>query len=128
MFIFWLINEIPNSDYLLARLHILLTLPIGLTLATWLTSKSIYNQITRQKRNKYLVAFGFIFFSWTIAFLSTAISEGILGTIRNRRFEILDALVGYGIYQLWFYWLIGLIHGLTGGLFLGINFNKLKNE
>lgn len=128
VFIFWLINEIPNSDYLSARLHILLTIPIGLTLATWLTSKSIYNQITRQKRNKYLVAFGFIFFSWTIAFLSTAISEGILGTIRNRRFEILDALVGYGIYQLWFYWLIGLIHGLIGGLFLAINFNKLKNE
>jgi hypothetical protein len=59
--IFWLINEIPNNDYLLARLHIWLTIPIGLTLATWLTSKLIYNQLTKQKRNRFLVAFGFFF-------------------------------------------------------------------
>lgn len=128
IFIFGLIDEIPNSDYLLARLHIWLTILIGLTLTTWLISKSVYNQITRQGRNKYLVAFGFIFFSWTVAFLSRAISEGILGTIRNRRFEILDALVGYGIYQLWLYWLLGIIHGLSGGLFLAMDFKKMKNE
>jgi hypothetical protein len=126
IFIFWLMNEIPNSDYLLARLHICLTIPIGLTLTTWMISKSIFNQITRQGRNKYLVAFGFLFFSWTFAFLSTAISEGILETIRKNRFEIFDALVGYGIYQLWLYWLIGIIHGLTGGLFLAMDFKKLK--
>lgn len=128
IFIFWLINEIPNSDYLLARLHIWLTIPFGLTLATWLTSKLIYNQLTRRNRNSFLIAFGFIFFSWTVAFLSTAISEGVLGTIRNRRFEIIDAFVGYSIYQLWFYWLVGIIHGLTGGLFLAMDFKKLKNE
>lgn len=126
VFIFWLINEIPNSDYLLARLHIWLTIPFGLTLATWLTSKLIYKQVTGQKRNVYLVAFSFILFSWTIAFLSTALSEGILATIKNRRFEIFEALEGYAIYQLWFYWGVGIIHGLTGGLFLSFDLNKLK--
>lgn len=128
IFIFWLIDEIPNSDYLLARLHIWLTIPIGMTISTWLTSKLIYNLLTNQNRNRFVIAFGFLFFSWTVAFLSTAISEGILGTIRNGRFEILDALVGYGIYQLWLYWLLGIIHGLTGGLFLAMDFKKLKNE
>ncbi len=38
---------------------------------------------------------------------------------RKQTFEILSALVGYGIYQL-----IGLIHGLTSGLFLAINFKN----
>lgn len=128
IFIFWIINEIPNSDYLLARLHIWLTISFGLILASLLTSKLIYNQLTRQNRNSFLIAFGFIFFGWTVAFLSTAISEGILETIRNRRFEIFDAIVGYGIYQLWFYWLVGIINGLTGGLFLAMDFKKLKNE
>ena len=128
IFIFWLINEIPNSDYLVSRLHIWLAIPLGLTLATWLTSKLIYKQLKRHNRNSFIIAFGFIFFSWTVAFLSTAISEGVLGTIRNRRFEIIDALVAYSIYQLWFYWLLGVIHGLAGGLFLAIDFKKLKNE
>jgi hypothetical protein len=126
VFIFWLINEIPNSDYLLARLHIWLTIPLGLTLATWLTSKLIYRQVVGQKRNVYTVAFGFIFFSWTIAFLSTSLSEGVLESIRSRRFEILEALQGYAIYRLWFYWGAGIIHGLTGGLFLAIDLKKLK--
>jgi uncharacterized protein YneF (UPF0154 family) len=128
IFIFWLIDEIPYSDYILARLHIWLTIPFGLILSSWLTSKLIYNRLTRQNRNRFLIAFGFIFFSWTVAFLSTAISEGVLGTIKNRRFEILDALAGYGIYQLWLYWLLGIIHGLTGGLFLAMDFKKLRNE
>jgi hypothetical protein len=128
IFIFWLLDEIPNSDYLLARLHIWLTIPIGLTLTTWLISKPIYNQLTRQNRNPFVIAFGFLFFSWTVAFLSTAISEGILETFRKNGFEIFDALLGYGIYQLWLYWLIGIIHGLTGGLFLAMDFKKLKNE
>ena len=127
IFIFWLFNEIPNSDYLLASLHIWLTLPIGLTLAALLSSKLIYIQLTRQNRNRFLIAFGFIFFSWTVAFLTTAISDGIMGTIRNRRLEIFDTIIGYGIYQLWVYWLLGLIHGLTGGLFLAMDFKKLKN-
>jgi hypothetical protein len=35
---FWIIDEISNRDYLLERLHILLTITIGLTLSTWLTS------------------------------------------------------------------------------------------
>ena len=126
--IFWFINEIPNSDYLLARLHIWLTIPIGLTIATWLTSKLIYNQLTKQNRNRFLLAFGFIFFSWTIALLSTALSEGVLGTIKNKRFEIYNALEGYAIYQLWFYWGVAIIHGLTGGLFLAMDLKKLKNE
>ncbi|HLO52861.1 MAG TPA: hypothetical protein VK169_01160 [Saprospiraceae bacterium] len=126
--IFWLINEIPNSDYLLARLHIWLTIPIVLTLAALLSSKLIYIQLTRQNRNRFLIAFGFIFFSWTVAFLSTAISEGIFWTIINRRFEIFDTIVGYGIYQLWFYWLSGLIHGLTGGLFLAMDFNAKHDK
>jgi len=126
VFIFWLINEIPNSDYLLTKLHIWLTIPFGLTLASWLTSKRIFKQVTGQKRNVYLVAFSFILFSWTIAFLSTALSEGVLATIKNRRFEIIDALEGYAIYQLWFYWSVGIIHGLTGGLFLALDLKKLK--
>jgi hypothetical protein len=127
VFIFWIINEIPNRDYLLARLHIWLTIPIGLTLTTWLTSKLVYYQLTIQNKNKFLVAFGFIFFSWTIAFLSTAIIEGVFETIRNKRFEILDALEGYAIYRLWVYWGIAIIHGLTGGIFLAIDLkNNLK--
>ncbi|EOZ91933.1 hypothetical protein A33Q_4026 [Indibacter alkaliphilus LW1] len=126
VFIFWLINEIPNSDYLIARLHIWLTIPFGLTLSTWLTSKLIYKQVTGQKRNVYLVAFSFILFIWTIAFLSTALSEGVLATIKNRRFEIFDALQGYAIYRLWFYWGAGIIHGLTGGLFLSMDLKTLK--
>jgi len=68
IFIFWIINEIPNKDYLLERLHIWLTIPFGLTLATWLTSKMIYNQITRQNRNRYLIAFGFIFLVGQLSF------------------------------------------------------------
>jgi len=124
--IFWIINEIPYSDYLLARLHIWLTIPFGLTLATWLTSKLAYRQVVEQKRNVYIIAFGFIFFIWTIAFLSTALSEGVMESIKNRQFEILDALQGYAIYRLWFYWGAGIIHGLTGGLFLSIDLKKLK--
>ena len=126
--IFWFINEIPNSVYLFARIHIWLSIPIGLTISTWLTSKLIYNQLTNQNRNRFLVAFGFIFYSWTVAFLSTAISEAVLGTIKNKRFEIFDTLEGYAIYQLWFYWGVGIIHGLTGGLFLAMDLKKLKNE
>lgn len=126
IFIFWLIDEIPNSDYLLARLHIWLTIPFGLTLATWLTSKLVYRQLVEQKRNIYIIAFGFIFFIWTIAFLSSALSEGVMESIKNRQFEILDALQGYAIYRLWFYWGAGIIHGLTGGLFLSIDLKKLK--
>ena len=126
--IFWFINEIPNSDYLFPRIHIWLSIPIGLTISTWLTSKLIYNQSTNQNRNSFLVAFGFIFYSWTVAFLSTAISEAVLGTIKNKRFETFDTLKGYAIYQLWFYWGVGIIHGLTGGLFLAMDLKKLKNE
>ena len=107
--IFWFINEIPNSDYLFPRIHIWLSIPIGLTISTWLTSKLIYNQSTNQNRNSFLVAFGFIFYSWTVAFLSTAISEAVLGTIKNKRFETFDTLKGYAIYQLWFYWGVGII-------------------
>lgn len=128
IFILWLINEIPNSDYLLARIHIWLTIPIVLTLAALLSSKLIYIQLIRSNRNRFLIAFGFIFFSWTLAFLSTSISEGIFWTIINRRFKIFDTIVGYGIYQLWFYWLSGLIHGLTGGLFLAMDFKRLINR
>lgn len=128
IFVFWLLNEIPSNDYLLAKLHIGLTITFGLILSTWTTSKLIYNQLTIQNRNSFLIAFGFIFFSWSVAFLSTTISEGILGTIKNKRFEIFDTLVGYAIYQLWVYLVLGIIHGITGGLFLAMDLKKLENE
>jgi len=129
VFIFWIIDEIPNRDYLLARLHVWVTIPIVITLATWITSKLIYSQLTTQSTNRFLVAFGFICFSWTIAFLATAISEGVLETIINKRFEIFETLEGYVIYRLWFYWGVAIIHGLTGGIFLAIDLkNNLKVE
>jgi len=56
------------------------------------------------------------------------LSEGVLGTIRHGRLEIIDTLEGYAIYRLWFYWGVGIIHGLTGGFFLAMDLKKLKNE
>jgi hypothetical protein len=125
VFVYWTIGEIPYLEYFLDKLHIWLPLPFVLTLSTWLTSTTVYRQLTEKKRNMYFTAFFFIFFSWTILFLSTAISDGLLSSIRHHRFEIFDAIEGYAIYQLWFYWGVAIIHGLIGGIFLAID---LKNN
>jgi hypothetical protein len=117
VFVFWTIGEIPSTIYFLDKLHIWLPLPFVLTISTWLTSTTVYRQLTEKKRNRYLTAFIFIFYSWTILFLSTAISDGLLSSLRHHRFEIFDAIEGYAIYRLWFYWSIAIIHGLTGGFF-----------
>ena len=127
VFIFWTIGEIPYPKYFLDKLHIWLPLPFVLTLSTWLTSTIVYRQLNERKRNKYLTSFIFIFYSWTILFLSTAVSEGLLSSLKNHRFEIFDAIEGYAIYQLWFYWGVAIIHGLTGGVFLALDLkNNLK--
>lgn len=125
---FGLTNEIPNRHYLLERLHIWLTIPIGLALSTWFCSKLIYNQLTKRNRKTYWLAFGFIFFSWTVVFLLTAIIDGVFETIRSRQFEVVDALTGYIIYRLWFYWGVGFIHGMTGGILLALDLQKFRKR
>ena len=121
---FWSIGELPDYKYFLSKLHILSLISFLLTLITWLVSKTVFIQITNTNRNKFFVAFVFIFFSWTILFLLTAISDGLESSIKEKRFEIINSIEGYAIYRLWAYWGVAIIHGLIGGSFLAVDLKR----
>ncbi len=61
---------------------------------------------------------------------SKAVVRGLYDTFEKGQEQVLEAIAGYTIYQLWIYGGLGLIHGFLGGILLDYdlknNLDKIK--
>jgi H+/Cl- antiporter ClcA len=129
--ILWTLNEFPNRMYFQLHLTEWYATIFSIPIAGLLLAKLLSNRLKRTDKGLYLYSFLTIFISWIFIFLAKALTVGLVGSIEDEISELHKSLVGFSIYQLWFYLIIGTVHGLIGGLFLKIdlkkNLEKIKN-
>lgn len=129
LFIFYIINELPYFSVIKENIVNALAVALILALTIWIASSKINKLLIDKNANFYLISIIFILFVWILLFISSALYEGLESSLRNKRFEIVEATEGWIIYRLWIYTGVGMIHGFIGGIFLAIELKKkLKIE
>ena len=88
-------------------------------------------RLQRTERKLYLYSVLILFMTWILTLYSKAVVMGLYATFEKGQEQVLEAIAGYTIYQLWIYGGLGLIHGLLGGILLNYdlknNLEKIKN-
>jgi hypothetical protein len=126
--IFWFLNEIPNFDYINRHLLAFITTVISIPLIGLLISKLIDKYLADNGFRVYFLSFLSIFATWILLLYTKALVVGIISTFKTGEFEIIESLIGYSVYQLWIYAGIGLIHGVFGAIFLGMELKRNLNQ
>jgi H+/Cl- antiporter ClcA len=62
--------------------------------------------------------------TWILIFITKAVTISIGGSIEDEISDLPESLTGFNVNQIWNYLVIGIIHGLIGGLFLKIDLKK----
>ena len=101
---------------------------ISIPLIGLLISKVLDKYLIENKLRAYLLSFLSIFFTWILLLYTKALVVGIVSTFETGEFEVIESLIGYSVYQLWIYAGIGLIHGVFGGIFLGMELKRNLNQ
>lgn len=114
----WIIGEIPNWNSIKNELFqwvvTFLTIPIISVFFSWITRI----RLNKTAQNIYPYSVILLFVSWMTALYIKALFIGIYLTIESGQEKVIESIVGYTIYQSWIYCIIGIIHGLLGGILL----------
>jgi len=122
--IFWLVNELPDLNYINRHLTAFISTVISIPIFGLLISKLLDKYLTDNGFRVYFLSFLSIFATWILLFYTKALVVGFVQTFKTGEIEIIDSLIGYSIYQLWIYAGVGLIHGVSGGIFLGMELKR----
>ena len=72
-----------------------------------------------QKRNKFFIGWLTIFFLWILLFLSCVLTDCVTDYSKYSENDFLSVLIGWLVYGLSLYVILGAVHGLIIGYFLG---------
>lgn len=122
--VFWSINEIPSLYYFQLNLTEWIATIISIPLIGLLMSKLLTNRLRRTEKGLYLSSSLIIIITWVFVLYAKALIVGIVDSIEQGQEELIDAMTGFTIYQLWIYLGLGIAHGLIGGLFLKTDLKK----
>lgn len=127
LFIFYIfIGEFP-AWYTIKRDWIQwITTIISTPIIGTLISKYLSKSVLRKKERYFSISFFALFISWLFSLYTKALVLGILASIESGKIKIIEAIMGYTIYQLWIYLIFGIIHGVLGGYFLAKELRKLE--
>lgn len=120
----WIIGEIPKR-YTIERDRIqwivsILSIPLIGLFFSWRTKI----RLERTEGRLYFYSALILFLTWILTLYSKAIVMGLYSTFEKGQERILEAIVGYTIYQLWIYGGLGFVHGLLGGILLNYDLKK----
>lgn len=107
-----------------------LTQIIVILFGIWIFGGIAGRLIIGQKRNKFFIGWLTIFLLWILLFFSCTLTDGITHFSKYKQNGFISELTGWLGYGLSLYILLGAVHGLIIGNFLGreIFKNGLKNE
>jgi uncharacterized membrane-anchored protein YhcB (DUF1043 family) len=132
LIVFWSINEIPGLHYFQLHQTEWISTIVSIPLIGLIMAKLLSNRLKKTSKRLYPYASLTLMMTWVFVLYFKAATVGIFESIERQQAEFFDALIGFTMYQLWIYVLIGIIHGLLGGLFLSIdlkkNLKKLMNQ
>jgi hypothetical protein len=122
--ILWTLHEFPNRMYFQLHLTEWYATIISFTIVWLLLAKLLFNRIKRTDKGLYLFSSLTIFMTWILIFITKAVTISIGGSIEDEISDLPESLTGFNVNQIWNYLVIGIIHGLIGGLFLKIDLKK----
>ena len=80
--------------------------------------------IIKKGRNKFLIGGLTLLAMWLLLFLTSAVTSGLMNSIKYGRQGFESAFLSWTIYGLIPFFAFGIIHGLTTGFFLGREIKK----
>ncbi|MFV0210556.1 hypothetical protein NZD85_11625 [Empedobacter stercoris] len=98
---------------------------IGIPIIGILVSNYLNKKIENGSKKYYGISFIALFFSWILILYFKALIVGIISSFEFGEAKILDSIIGYSIYQLWFYAIFGIIYGIFAGYFLSKDLKKI---
>ncbi len=126
--VFWSINEIPSLYYFELHLTEWIATIVSIPLIGLIMAKLLSNRLKRSTKRLYLYTFLTLTMTWISVLYSKAVTVGIFESIAKQQPEFFDVIIGFTIYQLWIYLGLGLIHGVSGGIFLTLDLKKIKKR
>jgi hypothetical protein len=127
--VFWFVEEIPDPNDIERHGVAWVSTIISIPLAGLLVSKFIGRSMAQPGGFRvYLVSFLSLFSTWVLLLYAKALGVGLVATLRTGQEQLLDSLIGYTVFQLWVYAGIGLIYGILGGAFLGIELQGMYKQ
>lgn len=97
---------------------------IVILLGTWTFGPIAGRLIITRKRNSFFIGWLTIFLLWILLFFSCVLTDGVTYFLKYGENDFLFELIGWVGYGLSLYIVLGAVHGLIFGYFLGNEIHK----